>query len=338
MEVKDIIYGTDEIGEGVLLELINSAAFQRLKHICQQGVPKGYIQPTEPGYSRYEHSIGVMLILKRLGAPLEEQAAGLLHDVSHTAFSHIVDYVFGTGSTEGYQDSIHASFFKDGTELAQILERHNMDPARVSNPELYGLLERSQPEVCADRFDYTLRYFALKGDAEFAKKCVDSITTKDGVMVFGSFDTAREFAIRHCSTWNAVWGGYGGEKWDMGVRWYLFSEALKTGIETGVISKEDFSKTDQHVMGKMEASDNKKIKTILNMLKGRLEVKEATAEPRLKLSFKFRYVDPLFTDGESVKRVTDVDLGFKNMLAKYKALNDRGSILLESIAGVQIPL
>ena len=35
-----------------------------------------------------------MLLIKKLGGSVEEQIAGLLHDVSHTAFSHVIDYVF----------------------------------------------------------------------------------------------------------------------------------------------------------------------------------------------------------------------------------------------------
>jgi HD superfamily phosphohydrolase len=34
-----------------------------------------------------------MLLVRRLGASLEEQIAALLHDVSHTAFSHVIDSV-----------------------------------------------------------------------------------------------------------------------------------------------------------------------------------------------------------------------------------------------------
>ena len=48
---------------------------------------------TQP-ITRYEHSVGVMLLARRVGGGLREQVAALLHDVSHTAFSHVIDHVF----------------------------------------------------------------------------------------------------------------------------------------------------------------------------------------------------------------------------------------------------
>ena len=55
------------------------------------GVP---VQERDP----FEHSLGVYLLLRRLGADRREQVAGLLHDISHTAFSHAVDFLISSGS------------------------------------------------------------------------------------------------------------------------------------------------------------------------------------------------------------------------------------------------
>ena len=103
MLIKDIVYGDVEIDEPVLIELINSDALQRLKHINQAGASK-YIMPKP--VTRFEHCVGAMILLKRLGASLEEQIAGLLHDVPHTAFSHVIDFVFKTCKLD-YLDKNH---------------------------------------------------------------------------------------------------------------------------------------------------------------------------------------------------------------------------------------
>src|ERR1700735_4632442 len=88
----DTIYGSTIITEPVLIELINrSEAIKRLKYVNQYGVMK-FIKP-EDEYTRFQHSLGVLYLLRRFGASLAEQVMGLLHDVSHTAFSHIADYI-----------------------------------------------------------------------------------------------------------------------------------------------------------------------------------------------------------------------------------------------------
>jgi len=98
MKYKDRIYGEFKIAEPVILELIASKAMERLKEIDQAG----YFEPYYPGtaHSRFEHSVGVYLLLKMFGAPIHEQIAGLIHDVSHSAFSHCVDYALDEGSEE----------------------------------------------------------------------------------------------------------------------------------------------------------------------------------------------------------------------------------------------
>lgn len=90
----DRIYGVLNVEEPVFAEIIAAPTFQRL-----QGINMGPWVPCRPFYSipvsRYHHSIGVFMLLRRHGAPLAEQIAGLIHDVSHTAFSHLSDRLFG---------------------------------------------------------------------------------------------------------------------------------------------------------------------------------------------------------------------------------------------------
>ena len=102
MIFEEPVYGPSTITSPVLLDIMNSKAMQRLHGVLQHGVSAlvGVTRET----SRFEHSVGVMLLVRRLGATLEEQIAALLHDVSHTAFSHVIDYVFDEHVTQGYHE------------------------------------------------------------------------------------------------------------------------------------------------------------------------------------------------------------------------------------------
>lgn len=89
MNIADPIYGKMRIQKPVLIELLSAPSVIRLKNISQFGIPDQYYHLKN--YSRFEHSVGVMILLRKLGASVEEQAAGLLHDVSVSAFSHIIN-------------------------------------------------------------------------------------------------------------------------------------------------------------------------------------------------------------------------------------------------------
>lgn len=92
-----------------------------------------------PSFTRYEHCVGVTLLLRKLGATLEEQTAGLLHDVSHTAFSHVIDWVFEDRGEEDFHDKKLEVFVRD-SEIPQILGRHDIDVRNVIDTKRHGLL------------------------------------------------------------------------------------------------------------------------------------------------------------------------------------------------------
>lgn len=97
-EQIETYYGVLELNRAevpLLSELLNSQPVQRLKHINQYGIiqlvdSQGH---NNESYTRYDHSLGVLYLLNYFRAPFEEQVSGLLHDISHTAFSHVSDYL-----------------------------------------------------------------------------------------------------------------------------------------------------------------------------------------------------------------------------------------------------
>ena len=82
MILKDDVYGEEKIQESVLINLINSKPVQRLKKISQFGIPKEYYH--KETFSRFEHSIGVLILLRRLGANLEVEC----HEARLASGSH----------------------------------------------------------------------------------------------------------------------------------------------------------------------------------------------------------------------------------------------------------
>ena len=101
MYIKDCIYGLIEVPEYCKI-FLDTPEVQRLRKIKQLGLVC-YVYPSAT-HTRFEHSIGVMhlagAVADKLQLSLEEkkllQIAGLLHDVGHLSFSHLMDYILET--------------------------------------------------------------------------------------------------------------------------------------------------------------------------------------------------------------------------------------------------
>lgn len=88
MRYDDAIYGRNEITEPVLLDLVESDAMQRLKGISQHGVTA--LLGITPPFSRFDHSVGAMLLVRHLGASLEEQVAATQQNRKYAHKPHIL--------------------------------------------------------------------------------------------------------------------------------------------------------------------------------------------------------------------------------------------------------
>ncbi|OQE37712.1 hypothetical protein PENCOP_c009G02451 [Penicillium coprophilum] len=151
--IRDEIYGEELVHEPVLVELFQSPEMQRLQGICQHGVT-GFLGLTPP-VTRLEHSVGAFILVRRVGATIEEQIAALLHDISHTTLSHVIDHALSKPG-EGSYHEVHKARYLETTQLPDIIARHGINQ-NVFEEELFPLVEMPSPQLCADRLDYALR-------------------------------------------------------------------------------------------------------------------------------------------------------------------------------------
>ena len=308
MKINDIVYGEATITEPVLLELIQSPAVNRLKKIQQYGFPNNMYHL--PGFSRYEHSLGVLLLLKLLGASLTEQIAGLLHDVSHTAFSHVVDWAIGDPTKEDYQDNNHKQILAAGT-IPSILERHGFRVAEISELSAHPLLEREAPDLCADRVDYTLRELAHQGKYDVIATCIKALRVHDNTIIFADYESAAGFAWAYYNCQKYHWGAD-----EARFRFYLLSQALKEALQQQIITLDDLWLDDEAVFEKLSASDNRLIQRHLATLADKRLFATALGQNKTPLVKKQRYVDPQYISNQKVVRLSDTDSQYALALSK----------------------
>lgn len=92
------------------------------------------------------HSVGVMLLIKKLGGSLEEQIVGLLHDVFHTAFSHVIDFVL-ENKEEDYHEKIYDSVVKN-SEIPTILAKYNLNYEDILLDDTKWTLLEQPHQIC----------------------------------------------------------------------------------------------------------------------------------------------------------------------------------------------
>jgi len=298
MKIKDILWGSFDIREPVLIELIENPSVQRLKGINQMGAPDKWFG--REGFSRYDHSIGTMLFLRRNGATLEEQIAGLVHDITHTTFSHLIDWIYGDAKKENFQDDSHAFYVKKRTNLIEIVKKYKLPEKCVLHPEKYNLLEKPAPDICADRLDYSLREIRLNYPLEIAEFLSHSLVRVDDKFVFDGVDSAYAF---YCG-YNALQEDSWASPHTLGV-YHLLSTALKTAIDDKLLNFDDFYTTDDEVIQKLRTSSNSKIQLILETLDNGFEAEYSDDAP-LRLHKKFRYVNPPYLDKREIKLVSEM--------------------------------
>lgn len=311
------IFGTLHLSEPVFIDLIQSKPMQRLKKIHQYGVT-AYSAGSYP-YSRYDHSLGVLHLLVNAHVSLAEQIAGLLHDVSHTIFSHVGDILFDQQSvTNSYQDDIH-QWFINQTEIPTILNNYGFIVAQVLHKtNNFKALEQDLPSLCADRLEYLLHGSLLekKISSKNLNQIIDSLHF-DGInWYFSDVDTARQLALNalflteylFTSAWNI--SGY-----------YWAADALKRALENKIISLEQihFSQ-DQLVWDTLSSCDNHKIKQLLHKIQhSRKYYQLATSHDyTLHAALKFRGVDPFVHVNEELILLSHLDSTFAQQFYNLK--------------------
>ena len=168
---KDPIHDHIHVRHQIILDLIDSKEFQRLRRIKQLGTSQYTFHGAE--HSRFSHSLGVYELTRKIcdhflrnypeewndSERLVTLCAALLHDIGHGPFSHTFEKMF---------DSDHEKFttaimLDENTRVNQILRRVSPDfpnqvasiiPQDYPNPQVVQLISS---QIDADRMDYLQR-------------------------------------------------------------------------------------------------------------------------------------------------------------------------------------
>jgi uncharacterized protein len=318
MLVKDAIYGEYEV-EAVLQDLIQSKPVQRLKGIHQGGA--SYLVNSKWNVTRYEHSVGVMLLIRRLDGSIEEQIAGLLHDVSHTAFSHVIDFVL-----EKESEDFHEEIFEEillQSEVPQILKKHGYSIDMIFKGD-FPLLEQPLPLLCADRIDYTLRdlyryNYITKDEVE---AFLPSLHVNDDVICIKGKQHAEWFVQTYYKEVQDFFmdplNVYGYDK---------LIKLLQQALGVKVITKDDFLLTDEEVLEKIRQSGEYELNRRYEEIIKPVNLQENEKEYEIHLKGKPRLIDPTVIDSNGIAAASEISSAVKEMNERAKERALKGSYI-----------
>ncbi|GEL78021.1 HD domain-containing protein [Tenuibacillus multivorans] len=309
MQINDSIFGTYTI-EPVLTDLIKSKPVQRLKGIHQGGA--SYLVNENWNVTRYEHSIGVMLLIRKLGGCIEEQIAGLLHDISHTAFSHVIDFAL-----ENQEEDYHEKIFEKvllKSEIPDILHKYGFDYKNiVLDDSQWSILEQPSPDLCADRVDYTLRdmYHYEKISKEDVDRFLDSLAIVDGKICLNNLTHAEWFVeTYHKEVIDFFMDPLNIFGYDR------LAGAIKHALERDILILDDLFEEDEDVIQKLVRSGDSDIMKNLNELHDHVEIEENESDYDLHRKNKVRVIDPLVNLNHQLIRASEVSESIRKMNRK----------------------
>lgn len=206
-------------------------------------------------YSRFDHSLGVALIIWHFTADPAQAMAGLLHDISTPVFAHVIDFLHGDHMHQESTESATAQFIAQSDSLAQVLSRCHLSLEAVSDYHRYPIADNDSPKLSADRLEYTLGNGVNYGfiSTEEAARLYQDLTVGvneygEPELVFRHAEIAKSFAelsLRCSKVYVSDEDRYAMQ---------MLAELLKSAIDNGVLQESDLYLQERDVIRVLTAS------------------------------------------------------------------------------------
>jgi len=307
----DPIYGMVKIEEPVLVDLIRMPIIQRLRHVSMHGVPDRYYFRRHP--NRYDHSLGVMIFLKLGGATLAQQVAGLLHEASSSAFAHIIEWAARQGLPGGeiLNEDRYFQYYMRKQKIPEFLNKYYLDFEEIIDPTNNPLLTISKPDLSADVMDRLLREFDGWMVPGLAGRIYQSLYCHKGEIIFNSVAVARELLENYFRLMSDLWGTT-----EIMIRYYLFSQLLKSAFDKGVIKEDDFYRPEKNLLEIIYQSRQRDLTEIVDRI-NEDKIREKWVLVGHSLSRTIDYIDPKVVVQKRLMKLSQFDTLSSQMIRNF---------------------
>lgn len=320
MKMTDVLYGEIEVTDPFLLEIIEHPAFQRLKRINQYG-GVNFVYPDRYQTTRFEHTLGVWYLVQKLGVSQEVQVAALLHDVGHTAFSHMIDMAMASKTEDYHEQFVHLLPGYD--DLMKLVASHGITLQPVDS---YPELKKSLPDVGADRLDYGVRdHVSATGEtSDLGKRVAQNIRLLGRDIVFTDLETAHAYAVTaNQGAWDTIYEP------SVAVVYQLLTEIVRQGLEAGWITTQDILQDDAHMFALIQENRQKLPTNHQDFLTRPFSVEAVSCDGPFDVKhvkLKVRYFNPyVLVEGEKLQ-LSGLHAEFAHQLEEMKKKFERRTV------------
>lgn len=303
-----------------LLACAQTPAMQRLRGVgmscgCEYtGFPRFCNANT---YSRYEHSLGVALIVWHFTHDPAQALAGLFHDISTPVFAHVIDFLKGDSLRQEATEAGTMAAIAQSPEICAILDEMGLTAADVGDYHRYPIADNRAPMLSADRLEYNLKDSIAYGfwDCDAAAACYRDLTVVTNAhgapeLAFRTEALAVQFAMA-ALTCGRVYAS-AEDRYAM----QLLSEQIQAAMESHVLCEADLHTTEAAVIQKLMLSPGTRERWQAYRALSSVRVSDAPLADGLwrKISTKKRYVNPLTVHSGRVGAFSPV---FREALADF---------------------
>lgn len=270
-------------------------------------------------YSRFDHSLGVALIVWRHTHDKKQAMAGLLHDVATPAFAHVVDFLKGDYLAQEATEAGTEATIRTSQELRAVLEKYGLTVDEVKDYHIYPVADNDSPRLSADRLEYSLGNMFNYGFADYrtVEELYRDITigtneVGETELVFTHLEQAAAFAglaLRCGKVYVCDEDRYAMQR---------LAEVLADALKAGVIVPDDLATTEPRVIAKLTANENTaKVWRTFRAMHATETADAAQSDGAWRRIYaKKRYIDP-YVAGRG--RVSALDADFAAALDSFRS-------------------
>lgn len=279
----------------IIEKLAHTSSMQRLKNVgmnCGVEYTKVNIFSMRYPYSRYDHSVGVALIIYHFTKDIKQAIAGLFHDLSTPCFAHVIDFLNNDHDVQESYEYLIKDMIVNDVEIMNILNSLDIKIEEIADYHQYPIADNNTPRLSADRLEYTLGNMYNYGFVSYEdiKMIYDDLYVKNDEIVFKDQNIAKLFCenMLKCSKIYIC----NEDRFCM----QFLADIIKVAINDDIIKKDDLYLDEKALINKLNA--HKKTAKLFNNYCNIKKVYKCTNNEKycIKVSAKIRYIDPIIND------------------------------------------